>query len=127
MINTCDISLSKSSIHYAHSTFILPLIDVLRGENSIVISVVPACDDVGDGQRSNDDKPDAAHDLDDAAETDGEQGEDRRDQKPPARAMDHDALQNNDIALSKLLLTALLVQQTLLSLLPPLKQDLGHS
>ena len=93
---------------------ISPLIAVLRGENSIIIpSVVPARDDVGDGKRPYGDEPDAGRDLDDAAEADGDQGEERGDQKPPARAVDHDALDCNGIAHSKLRLqTALLVRPT---------------
>ena len=78
-----------------------PLI-VLCGENAIIISVVPTGDDVRDGQRPDGDEQDAGHDLDDAAEADGEQSEEGGDDEPPARAVNHDALTNNGIALSSL-------------------------
>ena len=97
VINTHGLGLNTLKLSDT-CTPISPLVAVLCGENLVIISIVPAGDDVGDGQSSNGDEPDAGRDLDDAAETDGEQGEDRRDDKPPARAMDHDALENICIA-----------------------------
>ena len=89
------------NLFYHHMLFacLSPLI-VLCGENAIIISVVPAGDDVRDGQRPDGDEQDASHNLDDAAEADGEQGEEGGDDEPPARAVNHDALTNNGIALS---------------------------
>ena len=77
-----------------------PLVAVLSGENSNIVSIAPTGDDVGNAKRSDSDEQDAANDLDYAPETDGEEGEEGGDEKPPARAVDHDALTNNGIALS---------------------------
>ena len=95
------------------------------GEEAIIISIVPAGDDVRDSQRPDGDEHDAGHDLDDAAEADGEQGEEGGDEEPPARAVNHDALTNSGIALSQLDCSDGLTDTALItSLLPPLKHSL---